>query len=327
MAKAKTLPKPPKPFFISREERRAMLDEKHLRCNRLRTSLIVQDRPFPGTIIISEREDANKSDPERLADIQDRLQAGLAAVFWVDGSLREHCMSTAVVWNENFPDKKSWCEQDFQLGRYNGDTGDAEVHAAAAALGLAANEVQDGKRWSLVRVYSDHEGLLKSLQNGRNTPLGPLVNGRFALQDLYELAEWLAGKGIGVELIWVKGHKKSMGNNKADRAAARSATAQASMLTLADLNERELKTIEDVPNALKALGPDFVEERLWRRNKSLYDFPKRRKQTGSRSEDVDNLEDDVDLFEPGLHTTIEDGWTACVEGASGILRESDTHGF
>jgi len=298
-----------------------MLDEKHMRCARLRTSLIGPNRPFPGTVIISEREDANKSDPDRLADIQDQLQAGLAAVFWVDGSLREQCLSTAVVWNENFPDKKSWCEQDFQLGRYNGDAGDAEVHAAAAALGLAANGVQSGMKWSLVRVYSDHEGLLKSLRSGRNSPLGPLVNGRFALQDLYDLADWLAGQGISVELIWVKGHKKSMGNNKADRAATRSATAQASMLTLADLNDQELKTIEDIPDALKALGPDFVEERLWRRNKSLYDFPKGRRQTGARIEDVDNLEDDVDVFDPGLHTSVEVGSTS----ASGISQDLDYH--
>jgi hypothetical protein len=62
MPKEKTLPRPPKPFFISREERRAMFDEMNLRCSTL-----------PGTVIISGREDANKPDLDRLADIHYRL--------------------------------------------------------------------------------------------------------------------------------------------------------------------------------------------------------------------------------------------------------------
>lgn len=64
-----------------------------------------------------------------------------------------------------------------------------------------------------------------------------------------------------VELVWVKGHKSSAGNKRADRAAGRAARSQ---IGAADIGV----TVEgkDVPVWMWELGGDYVDEWLYREN-------------------------------------------------------------
>jgi ribonuclease HI len=162
----------------------------------------------------------------------------------------------------------------YKLGRWTGSSGDAEVFAIAAALGLAQKGVEEGRTYKLVRVYSDTVGILQKIETGKVNELGPLVDKKTALQALYERAQWLKEKGVNIELIWVKGHMNSRANKIADRTAARAVEEAADDLhhSLATGNGMSR---DDVPAWCMQMGRDWVEEWLFRANRNPYRHKRR----------------------------------------------------
>jgi ribonuclease HI len=166
-----------------------------------------------------------------------------------------------------------WCTHGVQLGRNTGASGDAELYAIAEALQLAVREVQRGGNGMVkrVRIFTDHQGIPRKLDPLRASrdalSLGPTFSPRFALQDLFERADWLAEQGVAIELAWVKGHSRSMGNKKADAAANEALAAQYQHLVQGGMEEEVYQMEMEAPKAFKNAGKDFEEEWLFRANK------------------------------------------------------------
>ncbi|KAF1837435.1 hypothetical protein BDW02DRAFT_142116 [Decorospora gaudefroyi] len=210
-------------------------------------------------------------------DIAEDIIAGRAIVYWVDGSAggndyKDGVLGAGVLWHAgNYEYTRS-----YQLGRYTGESADAELYALAAALGLAKQEVEkeeeEGvRRLALIRVYTDAKNVLDSIVAWTCLTLGPLISPRTALQSLFECAEWLRDNGVEVELHWVKGHANSDGNELADRSATEAVTAQAEVFARARTSRREMRD-EDVPDMFKEIDDDWVDEWLYRANRG-YEAP------------------------------------------------------
>jgi ribonuclease HI len=229
-------------------------------------------RIFNGRIIVPSDIDARMPDSVRLQDISTAIILDLALVYWVDGSYghqrkAEGFMGAGVVWQDRGIDRF----QSYKLGRRTGNNEDAEVFAIAAALGKAKEEVDQGRDFELVRVISDALCVLTGLRRGTQCRFGPMLTKRTALQAIYERADLLTSLGIQVELMWVKGHSKSEGNNLADKVANQAVKDQVAGINMISGNEDPTRpmTRADVPTMWKELGPDWVDEWLARANEHV----------------------------------------------------------
>jgi ribonuclease HI len=206
---------------LQKLQQQVLKNTDRLRRDRILDSILGHKRSFAG-VIRTDVHEAWANDADRLHDILEDLNADRAIAYWVDGSLggktdKKGVLGAGVVWRTG--QYEYTCT--YKLGRWTGDSADAEVFGIAAALGRAKKSVEKGKRYELVRVYSDAVHLLEKLRKGNLQSLGPLLAKKTALQALFERAKWLEEKGVKVELIWVKGHKNSRANRLADQAASR----------------------------------------------------------------------------------------------------------
>ncbi|KAF2641852.1 hypothetical protein P280DRAFT_380069, partial [Massarina eburnea CBS 473.64] len=150
----------------------------------------------------------------------------LAAVYWSDASWgtngeKEGWLSAAVVWQDP-AHPTGWREVSYPLGHNVGDSADGEMFGLAAAMKLAKKRVEDGIPTRQVIVFTDARWLLNDIADGKVWELGPDVpdlETKFAAEELFDAARWLAEKGIWPRVEWIKGHGKSVGNKRADKVA------------------------------------------------------------------------------------------------------------
>ncbi|KAF2993892.1 hypothetical protein E8E13_002503 [Curvularia kusanoi] len=242
---------PSKVLLRLRSEFQSIKSKTKLRRDRLCHELIGSGRKFAGTIIIPSNEAARSDDESRLSDIQTNngfLGAGL------------------VSYKSGKQQKKA-----YELGEVSrGNAQDAEMYAIAAALYLAKGSVQKkGTKFKLLRIYTDSQASLLSLQTGKNLCIGPLHHGFFALKEMFDAAEWLVEQGVRVELIWVKGHDKSEGNKMADQQATNAILKQRGprkqRKAQAQAQASAPKTSPpNLPPVWKNLGQDWATEWVFR---------------------------------------------------------------
>jgi ribonuclease HI len=254
---------------IARNEIRA---QRKLRARKLYQSILGNNPTFSGKVIISSDFDARKSDYRRLMNEDQNIDLGHTIVYWADGSYaysgsNAGYMGAAIAWL----DGDHYAVESFELGRYTGNSEDAEIYAIAAALGRAKKEVWESMDIHLVKVYSDAMGILEALANGTPLRVDPMLhNENTALHNIYDRAQWLANKGVELELIWVKGHAQSRGNALADRAAYDAVSDQPDRLQPIawqwDWMPGKWATSENVSAPWKDMGSEWVEEWLSRAN-------------------------------------------------------------
>jgi ribonuclease HI len=235
---------------------------------RMRDSVLGPNRSLAATVRIDQLE-AYKTDFDRLRGIDEDILAGRAIVYWVDGSMggggfKRGVVGAGVVWHTG--QHEYTCV--YKLGRWTGNSGDAEVFGIAAALGRAKKKMEEGEKYELVRVYSDAVHILKDLAKDGGSMLGPLLAQTTAIEALFERAEWLRERGVKVELIWVKGHKKSKANKLADKTATK-AVEEGALESYDQLTVRKWMTRADVPAWCSEMGPDWIDEWLFRANRDL----------------------------------------------------------
>jgi ribonuclease HI len=282
LPKAKVKLPPTPEAILARSRAREIRDRHHGRVNRIRNLAIGTNHQFPCTVIHTTPEEARANDDVRLADIKEEMENGKCRVYWVDGAVgcshntNHGVMGAGVSWMEKRVREDGmwgwkWCTHGVQLGRNTGAIGDAELYAVAEALQLAVREVQRERSDMVkrVRIFTDHQGLTKQLdplRAGRDSlSLGPTISPRFALQNLFERADWLAKQGVAIELVWVKGHSRSIGNKKADTTANQALATQYQILVQGGKGEGVYQM--EAPEAFKNAGEDFAEEWLFRANK------------------------------------------------------------
>jgi hypothetical protein len=145
-----------------------------LRLYRICDSILGYKRSFAGEIH-TDRDEAYVDNAYRLHDIREDLHANRAVAYWVDGSLggkndRMGVVGAGVVWQTGLHEYTC----TYKLGRWTGNSRDAEAFAIAAVLGRAKKSMEKGKKYELVRIYSDAKALLGELRKGTLYTLGPL---------------------------------------------------------------------------------------------------------------------------------------------------------
>ena len=209
---------------------------------------------FAGKVTIPPPDIAKADDYTRMGDIKRGLLTGHAAVYWVDGSNWGGFLGAGVVQYVVGGRPAT----SYELGSaIRGCSDDAELFAIAVALELAQSSVQGGQDLRLLRIFSDAQPVLLGFQTGKMHWIGPLHHEIIAVQRAFEVTEWLASKGVEVELVWVKGHSASEGNQMADRAAREAIDRQ---LLAKKTEPAEEPDQLDVPELWRQLGQHWVAE-------------------------------------------------------------------
>jgi ribonuclease HI len=248
--------------------------KSHHRTIRIITTTIGEYRTFAGRIDISNAgtgTGGKQRDADHLHDIASLYNDGKALAYWTDGSLRkskdmDDVLGAGVAWQEKDGQGK-WAYKTsmYSLGVNTGTSADAELFGIAAGLRLAVEKAEKDVGVKHVRILSDCVRVMKGIQDGTITLLGPAVSSPWALQQVYDHADILVRKGIKIELVWVKGHALSEGNAHADRAAAEVVKMQKGSKEKA----RFVKWGE-APACIAAMGRDSVEEWYWRVNRERH---------------------------------------------------------
>ena len=242
-------------------------NESYYRAIRIINITIGKHAVFAGSITLEEplrdRKAKARSDEDLLASVTAQYDAGNVAAYWADDSIKrtkahDDILGAGVAWRER--DEQgywAWQTQSFPLGLETGSVTDTKLFGIAAALGLAVERIGS---ISVVKVFSDSQTVLRGIQRSDIWSLGRAVSSPWALEDVYNHAEVLTKAGVGVELVWVKGHAWSIGNIKADGAAAEAARSQLGM-------KRRWIRKEDASTEMVRGGRDSVEEWLARQNR------------------------------------------------------------
>ncbi|KAF2119964.1 hypothetical protein BDV96DRAFT_566445 [Lophiotrema nucula] len=228
--------------------RRALLLEHSLRKARIWSQIvgIPRAKAFPGTIHL-------KTCPGSALLVDGQTNRD-TLVFYADGSHNrlDGYLGAGVAWEE----QTGMQSLQYGLGRYTGTAADAEVYAISAALELAVKRVGPQKgsgKVRVVRVLTDSREALRDLTTCTASSLGPMIDGKYAVQGIFQSTEQLAQQGVRVHLVWVKGHGDVAGNIAAHRAAFQAVTVQA---------RQPVRTIT-LPKAVKDAGPDYIQEWLF----------------------------------------------------------------
>ncbi|KAI8932951.1 hypothetical protein NX059_010420 [Plenodomus lindquistii] len=252
--------------------------DSRARCKELATQAAQRFSKPHAEIILSNADEAVRSDLERISDIQATLSLEFDQVllYWSDGSYRSGFLGAGVATCVRHHDDVKNFSSEYALGFETGDNEDAELFAIAAALGLAKCDIEreDDSKIELVRVFSDSQSALLALKCRNNRRFGPLLAPKTALEGVYERCKWLHDRGVPVELQWVKGHASSLGNKLADKVAGQvvkdqiKADVDAQDLPIRNPKRREY-TASDVPCTIQELGQAWTDEWLWRVNRSF----------------------------------------------------------
>ncbi|RMZ68592.1 reverse transcriptase [Pyrenophora seminiperda CCB06] len=247
------------------EARKALLSEE----SRSRRISIIDNtiggcRMFNGNIWIGQEQ---REDAEYLEDIQQAYDNGIALAYWTDGSCQQAigALGAGVAWEENNLGKRRWTGKEIPLGQDTGSSMDAELYAIKASLELAIGRAQEDPWIRHVRILSDCMVVLEGLQSGKICNLGPAVSSTWALQSVYDLTDYLISGLVSVDLVWVKAHAGSAGNEHADKLAKRAAWSQNVVRRVG------LKRRGQVPSFIKEMGMWSEDEWLYRANKRWLD--------------------------------------------------------
>ncbi|KAF2849075.1 hypothetical protein T440DRAFT_469512 [Plenodomus tracheiphilus IPT5] len=246
---------------------------------RIINATIGSNRVYAGSVSIGEEPVvALMNDAEHLDNIQDLIEAETAAVFWADGGMKtdhngEDVLGAGVAWREKSGELEEgevdegvveWKAESFELGRDTGSVHDSELFAIASALRLAMERMRKRPEPMLkfVQILSDSQTVLRGLGGNTIEHLGPAVSAPWALQQVYDFTDALVSGGVAVELVWVKGHALSDGNQRADAAAREGWRRQMGVV-----GERRWGRRCEVPEQIATMGTDAIEEWYWRKNK------------------------------------------------------------
>ena len=225
--------------------------------------MIGESRVFQGSI---RDEGEQESDADYLKDIRRAYDDGDNLIHWTDGSVQVGTLGAGVAWEgEDMSGCMSWETKAIPLGQDTGSSTDAELYAIKAALELAEGRIWGAPWIRHVWIFSDCLGVLQGLKSGKIIDLGPAIPPSWALKDVYDLTDRLIGKKVTVELVWVKAHAESTGNQRADAAADRAVRSQPMP------EGRDLTRRSEVPSFVKEMGKDAEDEWLYRSNKRWFD--------------------------------------------------------
>jgi ribonuclease HI len=230
-------------------------------------------RIYQGTIILQDTIEAQTiTDTDLLFDIKDQYGTGTAIALWADrsaphSSTGDRHLGAGLAWQQVGPSEDwEWKEESIPLGVDTGESVDAELFAVAAALKIAEACRFRNEELEVVRIFSDCLYLLEDLEHGRIMDLGPAISPNWALQDFYDITDFLEGSGVSVQLMWQKGHAMSEGNQLADIAARNAAQSQ---MRLPTTGKSVWKKKQDCPQGLIGLGQNSVDEWYRRMNRVL----------------------------------------------------------
>lgn len=123
-------------------------------------------------------------------------------------------------------------------------------------------------KFTKLRLFTDSNAVLKQLKSRSYTILGPLLEGKWAIEELFEHVNFLKDHGIQIHLQWVRGHGECEGNRMADRAVARGIK---DLRTTLPPRNRKMDVV--VPRHIVERGEDTVAEfhfRAFSKHHSLY---------------------------------------------------------
>jgi ribonuclease HI len=194
------------------------------------------------------------------------------AIFFTDGSLKDYASSAAVVWQKQplgprGNPKPIWKYDTEALGRFVGDSNDAELYAVFLAFRTAVKHHQAGYPFNKVVIFSDSKTIINMLDKGmsiqnRKVFLGPLhEHDTWVLERLYDRADILHEAGINVTIRWIKGHDTNDGNNEADRRASERNDQQ-----ILYLEPYDIERTVDVPTWVSKRGELVKKEYLYRQS-------------------------------------------------------------
>ncbi|KAE8822212.1 hypothetical protein HRS9122_10549 [Pyrenophora teres f. teres] len=247
-----------------------------------------ESRVFKGGIKVEKEPEGNA---RYLEDIQRAYNDGNALVYWTDGSVQRGNLGAGVAWEREVQGgHKTWVTTEIPLGQDTGSSTDTELYAIKAALQLAVERTEDAPGIRHVWILSDCLPVLQGLESGKIIDLGPAVSSSWALKDVYDLTDRLIRDSVTVDIVWVKAHAQSTGNQHADAAAARAASSQRSR------EMRGLTKRSEVPSFVRGMGKDCEDEWLYRANKRWFE-------EGGEEEEEDETHHRrrQDLFHPLLH--------------------------
>jgi ribonuclease HI len=150
---------------------------------------------------------------ESLAVDGHQLVQSLTAEYFPDGSWkysgeRTGLLAAAVVYQN--PEGK-WERELAELGRFVGDSRDAELHAIWMALDPAQRHYLAGTPMKDVIVWTDSQRSVLMLEHRLTAKpeqlhLGPLPSdGKWALEKIYDTADFLQSCDVKVHVRWVAG--------------------------------------------------------------------------------------------------------------------------
>jgi hypothetical protein len=159
--------------------------EKECQNRRIRiiNASIGKDRAFSDKIEVNTREEAKAmTDEDHLRDIKSTYDDGKARAYWTDGSLRQisgwnPVLGAGVAWQERNPQGEwVWKTEMYGLGENTGTINDAELYGIASALRLAVKKADKKPPgyYEHVRILSDSARVLRDIEDGRISILGPL---------------------------------------------------------------------------------------------------------------------------------------------------------
>jgi ribonuclease HI len=165
-----------------------------------------------------------------LHDILEKYDAGEALVYWADASKSvepnsgwDEVLGAGVAWRVKERGQWTWQVEHHELGQRTGSIADAELFALCASIGLAIEHINEAEKGTvkLLRIFSDAQRVLQDLGAvGKLKVLGPAISSpHCAVESLYDRADLFADDDIKLEIVCVKGHTGSRGNEVADNAA------------------------------------------------------------------------------------------------------------
>ncbi|KAE8864358.1 hypothetical protein PTNB29_04322 [Pyrenophora teres f. teres] len=246
-----------------RQRRRYLRNESRRRRRRIIAAMMGESRVFKGGIKVEKEPEGNA---RYLEDIQRAYNDGNALVYWTDGSVQRGNLGAGVAWEREVQGgNKTWVTTEIPLGQDTGSSTDTELYAIKAALQLAVERTEDAPGIRHVWILSDCLPVLQGLESGKIIDLGPAVSSSWALKDVYDLTDRLIRDSVTVDIVWVKAHAQSTGNQHADAAAARAASSQRSR------EMRGLTKRSEVPSFVRGMGKDCEDEWLYRANKRWFE--------------------------------------------------------
>ncbi|KAF2873995.1 hypothetical protein BDV95DRAFT_665987 [Massariosphaeria phaeospora] len=143
---------------------------------------------------------------------------------------REGLSAAAIAYQRVIANQVVWAHEEATFDRDSGDQNDAELCGILLALQMALHLITRGNgidEWPIknVVIFTDSKDALHTLgqEPTERIHLGPIPrNGKWALEEMYDVADKLASLDVRMVVLWAKGHvATNPGNREAHQAANR----------------------------------------------------------------------------------------------------------